>query len=89
MPAAVGVSRGTCRCATEFSDDVHGSETVFRGNAGAHVRIIGGHTIGVRYAASTADTRCGRFPDKRFSEGTVTIAYSFLGANQFAAVKWQ
>jgi hypothetical protein len=70
------------------SDDVHGSETVFRGNAGASVRIIGGHTLGVRYVASTRDARYGKFPDRRFSEGTVTIAYSFLGANQFGAVKW-
>ena len=70
------------------SDDVHGSETIFRGNAGANVRIIGGHTLGVRFVQSRRDAKYGKFPNKLFSEGTVTIAYSFLGANQFGAVKW-
>jgi hypothetical protein len=70
------------------SDDVHGSETIFRGNAGANLRIIGGHTLGVRFVESTRDAKYGKMPNKRFSEGTVTIAYSFLGANQFSAVKW-
>jgi hypothetical protein len=70
------------------SDDVHGSETIFRGNAGASLRIIGGHTLGVRFVESTRDAKYGKMPNKRFSEGTVTIAYSFLGANQFSAVKW-
>ena len=70
------------------SDDVHGSETIFRGDVGASLRIIGGHTLGVRYVTSTRDAKYGIYPDRRFSEGTVTIAYSFLGANQFGAVKW-
>jgi hypothetical protein len=52
------------------------------------VRIIGGHTLGVRYTASTRDAKYGKFPDRHFTEGTVTVAYSFLGANQFGAVKW-
>ena len=70
------------------SDDVHGSETIFRGDIGASLRIIGGHTLGIRYVASTRDAKYGKFPNRRFSEGTVTVAYSFLGANQFGAVKW-
>jgi hypothetical protein len=70
------------------SDDVHGSETIFRGNAGANLRIIGGHTLGVRFVESTREAKYGKVPNKRFSEGRVTIAYSFLGANQFSAVKW-
>jgi hypothetical protein len=70
------------------SDDVHGSETIFRGNAGANLRIVGGHTLGVRFVQSQRDAKYGKFPDKHFSESTVTIAYSFLGANQFGAVKW-
>lgn len=70
------------------SDDVHGSELIFRGDFGASVRIIGGHTLGVRYTASTRDAKYGKFPDRHFTEGTVTVAYSFLGANQFGAVKW-
>jgi len=70
------------------SDDVHGSETIFRGNAGANLRIVGGHTLGVRFVQSQRDAKYGKFSDKHFSETTVTIAYSFLGANQFGAVKW-
>lgn len=70
------------------SDDVHGSELIFRGDFGASLRIIGGHTLGVRYIASTRDAKYGKFPDRHFTEGTVTVAYSFLGANQFGAVKW-
>jgi len=70
------------------SDDVHGSETIFRGNIGGNLRIIGGHTLGVRYVASTRDAKYGVFADRRFNEGTVTLVYSFLGANQFGAVKW-
>jgi hypothetical protein len=70
------------------SDDVHGSENIFRGDVGASLRIVGGHTLGVRYVASTRDARYGKFPDRHFSEGTVTVAYSFLGANHFGAVKW-
>ena len=70
------------------SDDVHGSETIFRGDLGASIRIIGGHTLGVRYIASTRDAKYGKYPDRHFGEGTVTVAYSFLGANQFGAVKW-
>ena len=70
------------------SDDAHGSELIFRGNIGANVRIFGGHSLGVRYVASTRDARYGVFPDRRFNEGTVTLVYSFLGANQFGAVRW-
>jgi hypothetical protein len=70
------------------SDDVHGSETIFRGNVGTSLRIIGGHTIGVRFVESTRDAKYGKLPNKRFSEGTLTFTYSFLGANQFGAVRW-
>jgi hypothetical protein len=70
------------------SDDTHGSEAIFRGNLGASVRIVGGHTLGVRYVVSARDARYGKFPDVHFNEGTVTVVYSFLGANQFSAVRW-
>jgi Domain of unknown function (DUF3943) len=70
------------------SDDTHGSETIFRGNFGINVRVIGGHTLGLQYVQSTRDSRYGSLPNKRFSEGRVTLAYSFLGADQFSAVKW-
>ena len=52
------------------------------------VRVIGGHTLGVRYVHSTRDAKYGTLPDARFAEGTVTVVYSFLGANHFGAVTW-
>jgi hypothetical protein len=70
------------------SDDTHGSETIFRGNFGVNVRIAGGHAFGVRYVSSTRDAQYGTLPGKKLSEGTVTLAYSFLGANHFGAGKW-
>ena len=70
------------------SDDTHGSETIFRGNFGATVRVIGGHALGLRYVASSRDAKYGKLPDNHLSEGTVTVVYSFLGANHFGAVTW-
>jgi len=70
------------------SDDAHGSETIFRGNAGFNVRVVGGHSLGLRYVASTRNARYGKLPDVRTAEGTFTFAYSFLGSDHFGAVKW-
>ncbi len=70
------------------SDDVRGSERIFRGNAGINVRMFGGHTLGARYVASSRNARYGKLPNNALSEGTVTLAYSFLGHNRFSAVKW-
>jgi hypothetical protein len=70
------------------SDDTHGSERIFRGNFDVSVRIVGGHALGMRYVSSTRDAKYGTLPDKRLSDGTVTVTYSFLGANHFSAVKW-
>lgn len=71
------------------SDDTQGSETIFRGNFGITARIIGGHALGAQFVASTRDARYGEQPDKKLSEGTVTIVYSFLGPNRFSGVKWR
>jgi hypothetical protein len=71
------------------SDDAHGSETIFRGNIGFNVRFVGGHAVGVRFVESTRDARYGALPNRKSSEGAVTIAYSFLGAGRFSAVKWR
>jgi hypothetical protein len=70
------------------SDDIRGSETIFRGNIGLNVRVIGGHALGARFVSSTRDARYGKLPNKKLSEGTVTFAYSYLGRNHFGAVKW-
>lgn len=70
------------------SDDIRGSETIFRGNVGFNVRIIGGHAFGARFVSSTRDARYGKLPNKKLSEGTLTFAYSYLGNARFGAVKW-
>jgi hypothetical protein len=70
------------------SDDIHGSETIFRGNLGFNVRVIGGHALGMRFVSSTRDARYGTLPNKKLSEETVTFVYSFLGNDHFGAVKW-
>jgi hypothetical protein len=71
------------------SDDSRGSETVFRGNFGVTVRMVGGHSLGAQFIASTRDAQYGTLPNKRLHEGTVTVVYSFLGSNYFSAVKWR
>ena len=71
------------------SDDSQGSETVFRGNFGITVRVVGGHSLGAQFVASTRDARYGTLPNKKLHEGTVTVVYSFLGSNRFSAVKWR
>jgi hypothetical protein len=70
------------------SDDIRGSETIFRGDVGLNVRIVGDHAFGVRFVASTRDARYGKLPNKKLSEAAVTFAYSFLGPSRFGAVKW-
>jgi hypothetical protein len=70
------------------SDDIRGSETIFRGNVGLSVRVVGGHALGVRFVSSTRDARYGKLPNKKLSEETFTFAYSFLGSSHFGAVKW-
>ena len=71
------------------SDDSHGSEKIFRGNFGVTVRVVGGHSLGAQFIASTRDAHYGTFSNKKLSEGTVTVVYSFLGSNRFSAVKWR
>jgi hypothetical protein len=70
------------------SDDTQGSETIFRGNFGITLRVVGNHALGVQYVASTRNAEYGKQPNNRLSEGTVTIAYSILGRNRFSPVKW-
>ena len=70
------------------SDDTHGSETIFRGNVGLSVRVVGGHTLSASFVESIRQAQYGKAADFRLSEGTVTVAYSFLGAKHFSAVKW-
>jgi hypothetical protein len=71
------------------SDNERGSETIFRGNAGVTVRMIGGHALGARIVASTRKAEYETIPDRRLSDRTVTVTYSYLGRNRFGAVRWR
>jgi hypothetical protein len=71
------------------SDDRHGSEALFRGNAGIILRLIGGHSIGARFSASTRNAKYGTLPDRKFSEQTWTVGYSFVGSGRLSGGKWQ
>jgi hypothetical protein len=53
------------------------------------VRVIGGHSLGAQFVASTRDAEYGTLPNKKLHEGTVTVVYSFLGSSRFSAVKWR
>jgi len=68
------------------SDDTRGSETIFRGNFGATIRVYRSHAIGIQFVSSTRDAKYGLLPNRKLSEGTVTIVYSILGGNRFSAV---
>jgi hypothetical protein len=70
------------------SDDTRGSETIFRGTIGATLRVYGNHAIGARFVASTRDARYGSVPDRKTSEGNLTVSYSLLGSGGVSAVKW-
>ena len=71
------------------SDDAQGSETIFRGDLGITVRVLGGHALGARYIASTRNAQYGKRPNVKLSGGTVTLSYSILGGNRLDAVKWR
>jgi len=71
------------------SDDTHGSEALFRGNAGVVLRLIGGHSVGARFSTSTRNARYGTLPDRKFSEQTWTVTYSFVGSGRLSGGKWR
>jgi hypothetical protein len=69
------------------SDNTRGSETIFRGDVGFSVRIRGHHALGMQFVASSRDGKYGNQPNRKLSEGTVTVAYTLLGGNLFSATK--
>jgi hypothetical protein len=71
------------------SDNSHGSEHIFRGNASFTVRLYGRHGIGVQYVESHRDAFYANLPDRHQTVGTVSIAYNFLGDINLGAVEWR
>jgi hypothetical protein len=71
------------------SDNTRGKETIFRGNAGITVRLIGNHALGARFIASSREAEYGTIPNRKLSDHTVTLSYAFLGRDRFGAVNWR
>jgi len=71
------------------SDDSHGSERIFRGNASFTVRVYGHHGIGIQYLYSRRDADYATLPNRHQTVGTVSIAYNYLGDLKFGAVEWR
>jgi hypothetical protein len=76
-----------------YISDLHGSspgghELIQRGNAGVTVRVYGQHAIGLQFTSTTRDSREIGAEDRRQSEEVASIVYTFLGDDNFGAVKW-
>jgi hypothetical protein len=72
-----------------LSDNQHGSETIFRGNAGLTLRIWDQHALGIQYVESIRHAKYGISPGRRQTEGTVSFNYTYLGSKDFGAVEWR
>ena len=70
-------------------DGSHGSELVFRGQAGLTFRIYRNHGLGVHYSESIRDTNYANIPERYRSEGTVSLVYTFLSDVSLGAVEWR
>ena len=71
------------------SDDNHGSEKIFRGDASFTVRVYRRHGIGIQYIESHRDAKYATLPGRRQTIGTFSIAYTYLGSTSFGAVEWR
>jgi hypothetical protein len=71
------------------SDDRHGSERIFRGNASFTVRVYGRHALGIQYVQSRRNAYYADLPNRHQMVETISIAYNFLGDTKFGAVEWR
>jgi hypothetical protein len=71
------------------SDNANGSETIIRSSTNLNVRVYDRHGIGLQYVESIRNAQYGSAPNKRQSEGTVSLVYTFLGDSHFGAVEWR
>jgi hypothetical protein len=71
------------------SDESIGADLVLQTHAGVTVPIVGRHAVGVRYTQSIRETYYHGVPNRDFSEGTVTLVYTFLSDPHFGAVNWR
>jgi hypothetical protein len=66
-----------------------GTEDVTRVDAGAVVRIYGGHSLGLQYTYSRRESHYPGLASRRQSAGTVGVAYNLVGDPHFGAVEWR
>jgi len=71
------------------SDDRHGSERIFRGNASLTVRVYGRHALGIQYVQSRRSAYYAEIPNRHQEVETFSIAYNYLGDTRFGAVEWR
>jgi len=71
------------------SDNTHGSERIFRGNASCTVRVYGQHGIGIQYVESRRNASYAELPDRSQTVGTFSVAYNYLGDSKFGSVEWR
>lgn len=71
------------------SDDISGSETIFRTNAGITFRVWGRHALGAQFTESWRIAKHNNIPTRSQSEGTITLVYTYLGNARLGAVEWR
>jgi hypothetical protein len=71
------------------SDNLRGSETIFRINANLIFRVYKRHGLGVQLVESIRDAQYGNLPARHQSDATVGLFYTFLGDSHFGAVEWR
>lgn len=70
------------------SDHNLGPDLILRGQAGVTVRVTGKHAVALQYTESVRHTYYDNEPHRKFSEGTVSLMYTFLNDVNFGAVSW-
>ncbi len=68
------------------SDDLLGTETIARGQAGVTVRIYGRNAIGLQFVGSHRVSHYNDRPTTHQSVGTFSLTYSYLSETGFGAV---
>jgi hypothetical protein len=71
-----------------FSTEDRGSETIFRGDAAATLRVYKNNAIALKYIASTRDGHYPDLPNTHQAVGTIILAYTFLSDFKFGVVEW-
>ncbi|HBG05451.1 MAG: hypothetical protein A2075_18180 [Geobacteraceae bacterium GWC2_58_44] len=71
------------------SDNAQGAERIARATANLNLRVTGRHGIGLQFVKSIRDAHYFSQPDRRQSDRTVSVVYTYAGATNFGAVEWR